>query len=319
MLPRYRSLLPVLWALLALPGSGLAIRGALAAADVEQPTAGAVAGPRDGSPAHPLVVLTKEVPPFSFRDPNGEWTGLSIEMWSRIAADLGFAYELREEDLPSTIDALADGTADVSVSSMTVTAEREVRIDFTQPIFSGGIGIAVPLRSQGWFATVRSFLSKGFLKAVSALALLLFLVGILVWFFERRRNPEQFGGSVGDGLGNGFWWAAVTMTTVGYGDRAPVTPAGRAVALVWMFASLIVISGFTAAIASALTVGHLAGAVNGPDDLAHARVGTVRGTTSAALLESDGTHASSYDVVGGGLEAVRVGKLDAFVYDEPVL
>jgi len=57
------------------------------------------------------------------------------------------------------------------------------------------------------------------------------------------------------------------MTTVGYGDKAPVTLAGRVVGLLWMPASIILISGFTAAIASALTVGQLDHSISGLDDL----------------------------------------------------
>lgn len=73
-----------------------------------------------------------------------------------------------------------------------------------------------------------------------------------MWFFERHRNPTQFGGRPGHGLGSAFWWSAVTMTTVGYGNKSPQTLGGRLIALVWMFTSVIIISSFTAQIASAL-------------------------------------------------------------------
>jgi len=35
----------------------------------------------------------------------------------------------------------------------------------------------------------------------------------VLWIFERKRNPEQFGGTPAQGIGSSFWWAAVTMTT----------------------------------------------------------------------------------------------------------
>jgi hypothetical protein len=64
----------------------------------------------------------------------------------------------------------------------------------------------------------------------------------------------------------------VTMTTVGYGDKAPVTRAGRTIALIWMFASVLTISSFTAAVASALTVDRLGARVRSSTDLALIRV-----------------------------------------------
>lgn len=49
-----------------------------------------------------------------------------------------------------------------------------------------------------------------------------------------------------------MWWTIVTMMTVGYGDRVPITPLGRAVGVMVMFSGVAVISLLTAAISSAL-------------------------------------------------------------------
>ena len=44
-------------------------------------------------------------------------------------------------------------------------------------------------------------------------------------------------------LGNAFWWAVITITTVGYGDYTPVTTIGRIIAIVVMFSGIgIVVS-----------------------------------------------------------------------------
>lgn len=54
------------------------------------------------------------------------------------------------------------------------------------------------------------------------------------------------------GFGNALWWAVVTVTTVGYGDRYPVTAAGRGVAVLLMLTGIAVVGVVTANIAAYL-------------------------------------------------------------------
>lgn len=289
-----------------------------------QPTtaAAATAGAAPATVARPegtWRVATREVPPFAFRDDDGTWHGLSVDLWRSIAAEHGFTTEWVETDLETMIDGVADGRFDAAVGAVTVTAERETRIDFSQPFFSGGLGIVAAERGGGWIGGIRRLLSPAFWRVVAALAVLLLIAGLLAWLFERRRNAEQFGGSVAHGIGAGFWWAAVTMTTVGYGDKSPVTLAGRILGLVWMFASLIVISTFTAAITSALTVGQLAAAVERPEDLPTVRVASLVGTTGAEWLEAADIAYVAYPSTTAALEALVEDRLDALVYDQAIL
>jgi hypothetical protein len=49
-------------------------------------------------------------------------------------------------------------------------------------------------------------------------------------------------------FGDALWWAATTVTTVGYGDRFPITATGRAVAVVLMLLGIAVIGVITASV-----------------------------------------------------------------------
>jgi voltage-gated potassium channel len=51
-------------------------------------------------------------------------------------------------------------------------------------------------------------------------------------------------------LGDALWWAATTVTTVGYGDRFPVTTAGRLIAVALMIVGIGVVGSVTATIAA---------------------------------------------------------------------
>lgn len=121
------------------------------------------------------------------------------------------------------------------------------------------------------------------------------------------------------GLGSGFWWSAVTMTTVGYGDKAPTTFVGRFIAVVWMFMALIVISSFTAAMSSALTVSQLDTSIKGIEDLYTARVATVENTASYDALEKRYIRSLTVDSLEKGLNELNQNRIDAFVYDAPIL
>ena len=149
--------------------------------------------------------------------------------------------------------------------------------------------------------------------------LVLLGAGGALWFFERKENAEQFGGPPSRGLGSAFWWSAVTMTTVGYGDKAPRTLGGRLVAIVWMFTSVIIISGFTAQIASSLTVNRLGAEIKGPGDLPRFTIATVEGSIAADYLEARDTAMVGVSSVEAALAAVREGRADAAVYDAALL
>ena len=272
------------------------------------------------APDHELVIGTKETAPFVIKNPDGSWRGISIELWQDIAETAGLRYRFVERDLGGLLDGVADSSLDVVAAALTVTAEREGQVDFSHPFYTTGLTIAVSSAGDsGWLAVLSRIFSADFLIAVGALLVLLVVVGMVAWFFERRANPDEFGGSFFEGIGSGLWWSAVTMTTVGYGDKAPRTLPGRILGLIWMFAAIIVVSGFTATIASSLTVGQLESRVSGPQDLPYVHVGSIANSTSAGYLAGRGIDFSEYATPPDGLRAVANGEIDAFVYDAPIL
>ncbi|XP_032235140.1 uncharacterized protein LOC5510096 isoform X2 [Nematostella vectensis] len=77
--------------------------------------------------------------------------------------------------------------------------------------------------------------------------------GTLLWSMELKTNPEHFPRSFFRGSWEGFWWAFVSMTTVGYGDRCPQTVLGRIFAVAWILLGVCIVSIFTATLTTSLT------------------------------------------------------------------
>lgn len=71
------------------------------------------------------------------------------------------------------------------------------------------------------FAVIREEGST-LLAAFMILAILLVFASAGAYFVEHKAQPEAFGS-----VPASMWWAMVTLTTVGYGDVTPITPAGR--------------------------------------------------------------------------------------------
>lgn len=285
-------------------------------AGLAQDNAGAGSVPADGAS---MVIATRNAPPFSMQGPDGEWDGLAIDLWRDVAEKRGYDYRFVEADLADLVDGLQEGKYDASVGALTITADREQQVDFTHPFFSTGFGIAVRDGGPDWLSLLGGFFSMGFLMGVLPLIAVLAFVGLLFWLAERRHNEDEFPRDV-RGLGSGFWFSAVTMTTVGYGDKAPRSAAGKIVALVWMFTALIITSTFTGMLASSLTAGRLGGDVAGPSDLADKSVGVIGGSAAEQWLAEKGIAPTvRYDNLDAGMAAVSDGDIDAFVHDDPLM
>ncbi|MCP5476932.1 MAG: transporter substrate-binding domain-containing protein [Rhodanobacteraceae bacterium] len=277
--------------------------------------AGAEAPP---DPSLELQVGVRVAPPFVVRTEQG-FDGIAIELWEEIARSNGWRFRYQAFGLQSLFDAAREQHIDVAVGALSVTSDREKSLDFSQPFAQGGLGIATAPRSSAWQALLAGLFSWRFLAWVAGLVLTLAAVGAIAWLLERRANPAQFGGRPWHGIGSGFWWAAVTMSTVGYGDKAPVSFAGRLLALIWMFAAILLVSVFTAGVSATLTVGALEGQVTTVDDLRRVRVASIEGSTGARWLAARRIASIGMPDAEAALEQLAAGKVLAVVHDAPIL
>lgn len=284
-----------------------------------QPAADADPQPSLGT----LRVVTKRLEPFVFLE-DGRFSGFSIDLWRAIADELNLEYELYGvNSVAKLLDDVSRGVADVGISGIDITARREQSLDFSHSMFESGLQIMVAQNRTPKFdrtlqGIVSVVFSKKLLYVLAILMAALVVSAHIIWIFERRHNPE-FGRRYFAGIWNSLWWAVVTISTVGYGDKTPRGAAGRAFALLWIFVGYVLLAIFTATITTNATVKELHGSVHGPADLPGMRVATVRGTTGAGFLRRIRADVTEVGSIDDAVELLRSGRTDAIVYDAPVL
>lgn len=261
-------------------------------------------------------------PPFVLKDQNGQFSGLSIDLWHKIAQEQGISYEFVEysDDL-GLIRALDFKEIDISINPIHVNEVRLRMLEATQPFYVSSIGVATTQVERSQLRLfLNNFFSLDFLRMILLLLLVIFVFGTILWLAERKHNPRQFRSGV-IGLFDGLWWSAVTMTTVGYGDKAPKSKLGRIIAMVWMFSALVIITGFTATVASALTLKSLTSEIQKVQDLqAVERIGTVLGSSSDFFLKNQNVQASQlYESPVYALKGLANKEIEVLLYDKAVL
>ncbi|MBE9153462.1 transporter substrate-binding domain-containing protein [Cyanobium sp. LEGE 06113] len=274
--------------------------------------------------ARPLRVGISGNAPFLIR--RGDvLEGITPDLWRVVAEENSFQAELvPKANTAANLKALERGELDLAIGPISITPERlsSGAIEFTQPYFFGQVGVLVPLRDGGLWARVKPFFQVAALSSIGLLLLSLFVVGNLIWLAERRRNPEHFPPHYLHGVGNGLWFAIVTLTTVGYGDRAPVTRLGRVIAAVWMMITLLAVSSITAGLASAFTVSLArvpGGGIQSVEGLRNRPVAVVKGTTSEKWGRLSGASLSQQPTLQAAVAKLAAGKVDAVIYDSPAL
>ncbi len=182
-------------------------------------------------------------------------TGFSIDLWKEIAFLTGIQYEFVEVDsVNEQLDAVKTGEADAAIAAISMTPEREEELDFSYPYYLAGLQIMTTGKHVSTLTSLISFVfSSRFFIGLAVLFVILMIVGHITWLVERNNNPDFPRGYV-KGIWEGLWWAAATVTTVGYGDKTVRDKWGRIIGIFWMFAGLFLMANFTAFVTAEATV-----------------------------------------------------------------
>ncbi len=254
-----------------------------------------------------------------FEDDEPDVTGFSADLWRAVAGAEEQAYRFRVYDSVSAmLEAVERDEVDLALGGITITLDRERDVDFSLPTFRTGLDILVPAGDTGYHLSgLLQVLTPGRIGILVGFLLLIVVSGHLVWFAEQ--GDEAFSDSYWPGVVEGMYWAIVTASTVGYGDKAPVRWPGRAVAAIVIIISLPMFAIFTAELTSTFTVANLETGIEGPSDLRGERVAVIRGTASVRAVTDTGAVLVRFSSVDDAVDAVSSGQVAAFVFDAPNL
>jgi polar amino acid transport system substrate-binding protein len=264
------------------------------------------------SPFSPFVIFTEGAPP----------SGISIDAWKTISTSLGPTTFVRCTGVADKLKKLQDGQIDVAIGGITITKERESRFDFSHPLYHTGLDILVPRQDRFTFLALIASLFTG--QKLVFFAWLLFLVivaGHIIWLVERSspKKRTRFQRNYFPGVFEGMYWALVTASTVGYGDKVPKRWAGRILTGILIVLFLPLSAFFIAQVSSDLTLKSIQSSISGLEDLWGKRVGVVRGTTSYDFMKHERAHLFAFRTAASAYDALDRDALDAVVYDAPAL
>lgn len=249
--------------------------------------------------------------------------GISIDVWKEMATSQGWQYNIvHQANISSSLDGVAKGQLDVAIGPISITSERLQKVAFTQPFYQTEIGLLISSDHPTLWSRLSPFFGIAFISSVGVLSFALFAVGNLLWLAERDQNSEHFPKQYLKGVGNGMWFAIVTLTTVGYGDRTPVTVGGRMIAGAWMLVTMVTASSLTAGLATALTISlsnQRSERFNRPEDLQGVRIAVVSYTTGAQWANYYGARLNQTKTLTDAIALLRSGKVDGVVFDSPAL
>lgn len=269
---------------------------------------------------HHLTVGVLASPPFVIEN-DGVFTGLAIDLWEDLATKNNWQFTYQEyETFRELIDAAAQGRIDLAISNITITQQRALTVDFTQPWFDGGMRLMV--RSEqgtGLRSIVKGLAQAGFITAYAWIIFVIAFATILLTLFDRRFD-KSFPLRWRDGIAESFY----TVMSVVTSGRPPARKnlfgwLGRIWQALWLVCGVAVLAFVTSSVTSVMTTLAITNQINSVDDLGSNPVGVLAGTVEEDYAYNKGLVVRSFPNIVEATNSLINGRITAIIADGPVL
>lgn len=265
-----------------------------------------------------LTVDLNEFRPMVIIDSN-KYSGFDVELWDAVAKEAGLSYKfVNIPDFDNIFTSLQKGKSNVALSGISITHDREEKIDFSHKYFESGLSILVKDEiKQTWRSEVYFYLDL--VKSISGYILFFFgfmvIMSILTMLSEKKTNP-QFKSFMWDGV----YWVNVVLATVGFGDKCPITRRGKLIAMFLMCVGIFFITPMIVGkITSEMTAHKFSEFISCKEDLKGRSVGTIEATTSVTASKKLGAKVHIYKNMEEAIKALRAGDVCSVIFDMPAI
>ncbi|MBU0655195.1 MAG: transporter substrate-binding domain-containing protein [Gammaproteobacteria bacterium] len=267
-------------------------------------------------PSEPWVMYDP-AQPVAERQP----TGFSIGLWQALAEKLGVKTEwVYFDTTKELVDAAAVAKIDAGIAAITVTAQREQQVDFSNSMYELGLQIMVApeFQKSNPFIVMLGELGRLFSwQTLLAFIVMLFVTANLRLWADRNGSLQpNFPLGYVAGIREALWWGLTMLLTW---ETPHSRGLARSIDLMWHLIGLILLSILTAVVTSALTAQAVSGTIRSEKDLPGKRVVAVATDAPRLWLEQSGIAVTPVDTIEEGIARVRKGEADALVHDGPRL
>ncbi|EDW96161.1 uncharacterized protein Dyak_GE25051 [Drosophila yakuba] len=219
---------------------------------------------------------------------NNQYQGYGVDLIKELADKLGFNFTFRDggndygsfnkstNSTSGMLKEIVEGRADLAITDLTITSEREEVIDFSIPFMNLGIAILYvkPQKAPpALFSFMDPFSSEVWLYlgiAYLGVSLCFFIIGRLSpieWDnpYPCIEEPEELENQFT--INNSLWFTTGALLQQG-SEIAPKALSTRTISAIWWFFTLIMVSSYTANLAAFLTIENPTSPINSVKDLA---------------------------------------------------
>lgn len=259
-----------------------------------------------------LLVGVEKSAPFAMYDPESKsWSGLSVELWEKIAQDNNWQFRYVESEFHQILNDVSNCELDVGLPGITITADREAVMDFSHPYLIEDVAVATSAFKDYWTVSCSVFMHL--LQPMTLLFMVLVTIGWLYAILEKRS------GSSWKDFFDSVYWAMTTLVTVGYGDEAPKNTIGRIFAMGWMFSALFILASINAQVMGAFQAISWKPEINQLSDLEGKKVLTVKDSYSDHMLNMAHVQHEVADTEAEMFLAFENREFEYLVYDRSIL